>query len=120
MGRQAVTELELDAVAADVLNHNDLSEGGMNPGLKVLHFLVLDFVCFPLVLWEEERERRARLGLDESLEAPSSPTRYILHVFPIKVHLPPGHVKPTKLASQSCSGRTDWSKLLKGGRKLRG
>ena len=36
MGRQAVTELELDAVAADVLNHNDLSEGGMNPGLKVL------------------------------------------------------------------------------------
>ena len=39
MGRQAVTELELDAVAADVLNHNDLSEGGMNPGLKVLFLL---------------------------------------------------------------------------------
>ena len=36
MARQAVTELEVDAVAADVLNHNDLSEGGMNPGLKVL------------------------------------------------------------------------------------
>ena len=35
MVRQAVTELELDAFAADVLNHNDLSEGGMNPGLKV-------------------------------------------------------------------------------------
>ena len=40
MGRQAVTELELDAVAADVLNHNDLSEGGMNPGLKVLFLLL--------------------------------------------------------------------------------
>ena len=39
MGRQAVTELELDAVAADVLNHNDLSEGGMNPGLKVQFFV---------------------------------------------------------------------------------
>jgi len=61
VGRQAVTELELDAVAADVLNHNDLSEGGMNPGLKVL--------------WEEERERRVRLGMEESLEAPSSPPR---------------------------------------------
>ena len=36
MARQAVTDLEVDAVAADVLNHNDLSEGGMNPGLKVL------------------------------------------------------------------------------------
>ena len=44
MGRQAVTELELDAVAADVLNHNDLSEGGMNPGLKVLFLLSRRFI----------------------------------------------------------------------------
>ena len=46
MGRQAVTELELDAVAADVLNHNDLSEGGMNPGLKVLFCCPVDLICF--------------------------------------------------------------------------
>lgn len=48
-------------MAADILNHNDLSEGGMNPGLRVL--------------WEEERERRAQLGLDTDLEPPHSPPR---------------------------------------------
>ena len=29
------SQLEVDAVAADILNSNDLLEGAMNPGLKV-------------------------------------------------------------------------------------
>jgi len=55
-------ELEIDAVAADILNSNDLAgEGAMNPGLKAL--------------WEDERERRRQLGIKDPLTPPDSPPR---------------------------------------------
>jgi len=59
--RISTSELELDAVAADILNHNDLSAGGMNPGLKSL--------------WEDERERRRQLDVADPLTPPGSPPR---------------------------------------------
>eukprot|EP00088_Acartia_fossae_P071157 TRINITY_DN9705_c1_g1_i9.p1 TRINITY_DN9705_c1_g1~~TRINITY_DN9705_c1_g1_i9.p1 ORF type:complete len:582 (-),score=148.17 TRINITY_DN9705_c1_g1_i9:491-2236(-) len=60
--RISTSELEIDAVAADILNCNDLAgDGAMNPGLKAL--------------WEDERERRRILGMDDPLTPPSSPPR---------------------------------------------
>ena len=60
----SASELELDAVAADIF----VPEGGgceeesdMNPGLKVI--------------WTDERERRGALGLTDALTPPSSPPR---------------------------------------------
>ena len=63
-------DIELDAVASDVLNsnvdlmttlgsHDDKKSG--NPGLEVI--------------WEDERLRRANLGIDDPLTPPSSPPR---------------------------------------------
>ena len=34
--RQATTELEMDAVAADIINHQDVTGAAMNPGLVAL------------------------------------------------------------------------------------
>jgi len=59
--RQSTTELELDAVAADILNHQDLTGASMNPGL--------------VALWEDERERRRKLGISDPLTPPGSPPR---------------------------------------------
>jgi len=61
IARVSTTELEIDAVAADILNHNDLSEGGMNPGLKAL--------------WNDEKARREQLNISEPLTPPISPPR---------------------------------------------
>jgi len=57
----STSELEIDAVAADILNSNQLVEGAMNPGLKVL--------------WEDEAERRRLLGITDPLTPPGSPPR---------------------------------------------
>jgi DNA polymerase zeta len=59
----STSELELDAVAADLVVREGLDgdDDGMNPGLEAL--------------WEDERERRRRLDIDERLSPPSSPTR---------------------------------------------
>jgi len=59
--RSSTSELEIDAVAADILNCNQLGDGAMSPGLKVL--------------WEDERERRRILGISDPLTPPSSPPR---------------------------------------------
>ena len=60
--RQATTELELDAVAADILNKQDLTGKAMNPGL--------------VALWTDERRRREAAGLtDDPVTPPSSPPR---------------------------------------------
>jgi len=59
--RQSTSELELDAVAADILNHQDLTGTTMNPGL--------------VALWEDERERRRKLGMTDPLTPPGSPPR---------------------------------------------
>merc|ERR1719318_1133382 len=59
--RQSTSELELDAVAADILNHQDLTGSSMNPGL--------------VALWDDERERRRKLGMTDPLTPPGSPPR---------------------------------------------
>lgn len=59
--RQSTTELELDAVAADIINHQDASGAAMNPGL--------------VALWDDERERRLRAGMSDPVTPPSSPPR---------------------------------------------
>jgi len=59
--RQSTTELELDAVVADILNHQDLTGSSMNPGL--------------VALWDDERERRRKLGMSDPLTPPGSPPR---------------------------------------------
>jgi len=59
--RQSTSELELDAVAADILNHQDLTGSSMNPGL--------------VALWDDERERRRKLGMADPLTPPGSPPR---------------------------------------------
>lgn len=59
--RQSTSELELDAVAADILNHQDLTGFSMNPGL--------------VALWDDERERRRKLGMTDPLTPPGSPPR---------------------------------------------
>ena len=63
VSRVSTSELEIDAVAADILNHHDsASASGMNPGL--------------LAIWEDERLRRRLRGLiGEPLTPPSSPPR---------------------------------------------
>ncbi len=62
--RIATTELEVDGVAADILNSNEAvgdDLAGMNPGLQAL--------------WEDERERRRLAGKNDSLTPPASPPR---------------------------------------------
>jgi len=59
--RMSTSELEVDAVAADILNSLDYSGGAMNPGLKCL--------------WEDERERRLILKIPDQLTPPGSPPR---------------------------------------------
>ena len=61
VARQATTELELDAVTADILNKLDLTGEAMNPGL--------------VALWTDERLRREAEGLTDPLTPPSSPPR---------------------------------------------
>uniref|UniRef100_A0A0C9RL77 Rev3l_4 protein n=1 Tax=Fopius arisanus TaxID=64838 RepID=A0A0C9RL77_9HYME len=63
--RQSICELEIDAIASDILNREDLAKGiELNPGL--------------LAIWNEERERRKQAGLgggDTQLVNPKSPQR---------------------------------------------
>ena len=61
VARVSTCELELDAVAADILNHHDLTGAAMNPGL--------------VALWEDERIRREREGVEDPLTDPPSPPR---------------------------------------------
>ena len=56
VARVSTCELELDAVAADILNHHDLTGAAMNPGL--------------VALWENERIRREREGVEDPLTDP--------------------------------------------------
>ena len=55
MERQSTCELEIDVVAADILNRQELetSRGG-NPGLAAL--------------WEDEKQRRRDAGEDSQIE----------------------------------------------------
>ena len=57
----STSELELDAVAADIINHQDLTGAAMNPGL--------------VALWDDERIRREKVGMDDPLSPPPSPPR---------------------------------------------
>ena len=59
--REATTELELDAVAADIINKQDLTGKAMNPGL--------------VALWTDERRRREAEGMTDPVTPPSSPPR---------------------------------------------
>ena len=58
--KESTCELELDSVAADILNSN-VGEDGMNPGLEAI--------------WEDERVRRALLDIEDPLTPPGSPPR---------------------------------------------
>ena len=65
---QSRCELEVDAVATDVLNREEVTDNiGGNPGLAAL--------------WEDERQRRIQEGKStDDLEPPSSPGKiYILY-----------------------------------------
>ena len=59
--RESRCELEVDAVATDILNRLDVTDNvGGNPGLAAL--------------WEDERQRRRDAGKDvDDLEPPMSP-----------------------------------------------
>ena len=57
----STSELELDAVAADIINHQDVTGAAMNPGL--------------VALWEDERLRRSKVGMSDPLSPPPSPPR---------------------------------------------
>ncbi|XP_015117259.1 uncharacterized protein LOC107041289 [Diachasma alloeum] len=63
--RQSICELEIDAIASDILNREDLAKGiELNPGLSAI--------------WNEERERRRQVGLgggDSQIVNPKSPQR---------------------------------------------
>ena len=59
--RMSTSELELDAVAADIINHQDVTGAAMNPGL--------------VALWEDERLRRKKVGMSDPLSPPPSPPR---------------------------------------------
>lgn len=63
--RQSTCELEIDALASDILNRREIEKGlDLNPGLATI--------------WEEERARRAQAGLqggDSQLVNPKSPPR---------------------------------------------
>jgi len=61
ISRQSTSELEIDAVAADIINHQDVSGNAMNPGL--------------VALWEDERIRRRQNGIEDPLTPPGSPPR---------------------------------------------
>ncbi|XP_022100801.1 uncharacterized protein LOC110984687 isoform X2 [Acanthaster planci] len=63
--RQSVCELEVDAVAMDILNRHELQGNTeMNPGL--------------LAIYNEERERREVKGQLDDLHPPSSPDRGVI------------------------------------------
>ena len=61
----STSELELDAVAADIVapksGNSSGRESEMNPGMRAI--------------WTDERERRSALGISERLTPPSSPPR---------------------------------------------
>ena len=58
--RQSTCELEVDVVAADILNRLEVGDSvGSNPGLAAL--------------WEDERQRRRERGSDVDIAPPDSP-----------------------------------------------
>ncbi|XP_071479193.1 DNA polymerase zeta catalytic subunit-like [Diadema antillarum] len=62
VARQSTCELEVDAVAADILNRMDLQDNAeTNPGL--------------VGIWEDERQRREQLNQMDQLLPPSTPDR---------------------------------------------
>nr|XP_054753442.1 DNA polymerase zeta catalytic subunit-like [Lytechinus pictus] len=66
--RQSSCELEVDAVAADILNRMDLQDNAeTNPGL--------------VGIWEDERQRREQLDQMDQLLPPSSPERGEISLF---------------------------------------
>ena len=82
--RRSVTELEVDVLAADILNRHELSLGMCAPAVAVLcvgvsfhccpvFFLVSDGYPGLAAIWEEERQRRQALKIEEPLSPPPSP-----------------------------------------------
>ena len=85
VSRQSTSELELDAVAADIINHQDVTGAAMNPGLVALwedercdHSCIFFLPTSNLVT----RLRRAGAGISDPLTPPSSPPRPALAAQP--------------------------------------
>ncbi|XP_071800751.1 DNA polymerase zeta catalytic subunit-like [Asterias amurensis] len=71
--RQSVCELEVDAVATDILNRHELQGNTeMNPGL--------------LAIYNDERERREVKGQMDDLHPPSSPERGVIEDTDSELH----------------------------------
>lgn len=77
--RESESELEVDGLAADILNRHQLALGKYDQLIFYLNFDCISLSQgsggFPglAAIWEEERERRRQLGLSSSLDPPLSP-----------------------------------------------
>ncbi|XP_062511282.1 DNA polymerase zeta catalytic subunit-like [Corticium candelabrum] len=71
VSRQSVCELEVDAVAADILNRRKIGRGTLaNPGLAAV--------------WEDERQRRKQKGESSQISHPLSLERKLIEDFEIE------------------------------------
>lgn len=65
--RQSTCELEVDAVAADILNRFEIeAQVGRNPGLQAI--------------WDDEQQRRRENNMPSQIESSNSPDRGSVHV----------------------------------------
>ncbi|XP_078398728.1 DNA polymerase zeta catalytic subunit isoform X1 [Cetorhinus maximus] len=65
--RQSTCELEVDAVAADILNRSEVeAQIGRNPGLQAI--------------WDDEKQRRRENNIPSQIESPDSQDRGSVHV----------------------------------------
>ncbi|XP_078256037.1 DNA polymerase zeta catalytic subunit [Rhinoraja longicauda] len=65
--RQSTCELEVDAVAADILNRFEIeAQVGRNPGLQAI--------------WDDEKQRRRENNMPSQIESSNSPDRGSVHV----------------------------------------
>uniref|UniRef100_UPI00358FBFE1 DNA polymerase zeta catalytic subunit isoform X3 n=1 Tax=Myxine glutinosa TaxID=7769 RepID=UPI00358FBFE1 len=65
--RQSVCELEVDAIAADILNRTDNATLHGNPGLQAL--------------WDDEKQRRRDRNRSSQIREPPSPERKVVEIF---------------------------------------
>ncbi|XP_060704706.1 DNA polymerase zeta catalytic subunit [Hemiscyllium ocellatum] len=65
--RQSTCELEVDAVAADIINRSEIeAQIGRNPGLQAI--------------WDDEKQRRRENNMPSQIESPDSQDRGLVHL----------------------------------------